>query len=118
MTGDFTGWGARGIDHTTALGATTILASALSGYEIAWKFHLGKLDVPFQIPADCTRTWQQERWLELPLSLTQAIQAGRITSPHRDPFDRQLAAQAIHEDATLITLDPAFATFHGLTTLW
>ena len=47
-----------------------------------------------------------------------AIQAGRFPGPHHDPFDRQLAAQAICENATLITLDPAFKTFPGLTTLW
>jgi len=77
----------------------TILASSVSGYEIAWKSHLGKLDVPFQSPADFS-------------------QAGQFTSPHRDPFDRQLAAQATCEDATIITIDPTFATFPGLTTLW
>ncbi len=96
----------------------TILASSVSGYEIAWKAHLGKLVVPFQNPADFSRTWQQEGWTELPLSLNHAVDSGRFPSQHRDPFDRQLAAQAICEAATLITIDPAFDTFPGLSTLW
>ncbi len=96
----------------------TLHASSVSGYEISWKARLGKLIVPFQSPADFSRTWQQEGWIELPLSLNHAVDAGRFPNPHRDPFDRQLAAQAICEGATLITIDPSFNAFPGLSTLW
>lgn len=99
-------------------GDNTLFASSVSGYEIAWKTRQGKLEVPFQTPADFTREWQQEQWLELPLTLDHAVRAGHLQSPHRDPFDRLLAAQAISEDATLITIDPAFGTFPNLGTLW
>ena len=92
-------------------------ASVVSGYEIAWKSQLGKLDVPFQNPADYTRAWQREQWRILPLSLSHAVQAGRFSNPHRDPFDRQLAAQASCDNLTLITIDPAFSTFPGLIIL-
>jgi PIN domain nuclease of toxin-antitoxin system len=34
-----------------------------------------------------------------------------------DPFDRILAAQALLEDMTLVTSDPAFAAF-GVNVLW
>ena len=44
--------------------------------------------------------------------------SGRLEWGHRDPFDRMLAAQAIRESLVLVTVDPAFATFPGLTTLW
>lgn len=96
----------------------TILASAVSGYEIAWKARLGKLEVPFHTSADFTRAWQQEQWLELPLSLKHASHAGGFPSTHRDPFDRQLAAQATCESAILITIDPAFSSFADLSLLW
>lgn len=96
----------------------SILASSVSGYEIVWKAQLGKLIVPWENPSEYARIWQQERWIELPLSLNHAVEAGRSSSPHRDPFDRQLAAQAICESATLITIDPAFQTFPNLNTLW
>lgn len=96
----------------------TILTSSVSGYEIAWKSRQGKLSVPFQSPADFAREWRHEQWAELPLSLEHAVLAGRFESPHRDPFDRLLAAQAIAEGATLISIDRAFATFPGLAVLW
>jgi len=89
----------------------------VSGYEIAWKAQLGRLIVPWQNPNEYSRIWLQERWIELPLSLNHAVEAGRSDSPHLDPFDRQLAAQAICESATLITIEPAFTTFPNLKTL-
>lgn len=44
--------------------------------------------------------------------------SGQLEWGHRDPFDRMLAAQAIRESLVLVTVDPAFATFPGLATLW
>ncbi|MEB3260162.1 MAG: PIN domain nuclease, partial [Cyanobacteriota bacterium] len=37
--------------------------------------------------------------------------------PHRDPFDRLLAAQALSEELVLASMDPAFAQFEGVVTL-
>jgi len=37
--------------------------------------------------------------------------------PHRDPFDRLLAAQAIVEKVPVVTPDPGIAA-HGVSTLW
>lgn len=39
-----------------------------------------------------------------------ALAAGSLDWPHRDPVDRLLAAQAIHEGARLNSVDAAFAT--------
>jgi PIN domain nuclease of toxin-antitoxin system len=36
---------------------------------------------------------------------------------HRDPFDRLIAAQALTEGMTVITRDPAIASF-GCDVLW
>ncbi len=41
----------------------------------------------------------------MPISLEHALRAGRFTGDHKDPFDRMLAAQAIHEDMALISND-------------
>ena len=46
-----------------------------------------------------------------------AIRAGLLPGPHRDPFDRLLAAQALTENLVLVTRDPIFADF-GVETLW
>jgi PIN domain nuclease of toxin-antitoxin system len=37
--------------------------------------------------------------------------------PHRDPFDRLLAAQARSEDLVLASTDPAFTQFEGVVIL-
>jgi PIN domain nuclease of toxin-antitoxin system len=44
-------------------------------------------------------------------------QQGFQPLPHRDPFDRLLAAQAELEQLILLTLDPALAPF-PCQTLW
>ena len=53
----------------------------------------------------------------LPISLSHARAAGLMASPHRDPFDRLLAAQATIENLTLVTADPRFAGL-GATVMW
>ena len=53
-----------------------------------------------------------------PVTIEHTLLAGRLPSPHRDPFDRLLGAQAIQEKANLVTVDPAFKTFPGLPVLW
>jgi PIN domain nuclease of toxin-antitoxin system len=40
-----------------------------------------------------------------------------IFNHHRDPFDRILIAQAIAENAFLISIDSAFAPY-SVTTIW
>ena len=40
-----------------------------------------------------------------------------LDCPHRDPFDRMLAAQAVTEGATLVTADRVFAGLPGLALL-
>jgi PIN domain nuclease of toxin-antitoxin system len=48
-----------------------------------------------------------ERFLILPMTVAHVRAAGLMPSPHRDPFDRLLAAQATLEGMTLVTVDPA-----------
>lgn len=95
----------------------TLYASAASAWEVATKQRLGKLDgVPLA----------SKHWAELlaadgitPLIIDQrhALLAGSFPQPHRDPFDRMLAAQAEIEGLTLLTADTALADF-GCKTLW
>ena len=48
----------------------------------------------------------------LPITLEQAHLAGSMPGAHRDPFDRMLAAQAIVEGISLVSVDPAFRHFN------
>jgi PIN domain nuclease of toxin-antitoxin system len=40
-----------------------------------------------------------------------------LALPHRDPFDRLLAAQARPDDLVLASTAPAFTQFEGVVTL-
>jgi PIN domain nuclease of toxin-antitoxin system len=53
----------------------------------------------------------------LPISIAHARESGLNRAPHRDPFDRLLAAQAVHEGLTLVTADPKLAGL-GASVLW
>lgn len=97
---------------------TEILASAVSAYEVAYKHRLGKLSLPAALLEQFEQAVSQERWTELPVRFSHCLLAGNFPSDHRDPFDRLLAAQAVVEGAMLVTMDPAFATFPELRTLW
>ena len=49
--------------------------------------------------------------------LDHGVAAGLLAGDHRDPFDRIIAAQALIEGLTVITRDPALATF-GCKVIW
>lgn len=53
----------------------------------------------------------------LPVTLPHALAAGALDWPHRDPFDRMLAAPAIAERATLVTADRVFEPLSGIALL-
>lgn len=91
--------------------SNTLLVSAVSAMEVATKTRLGKLP-DLGLLAAWERRLADIGATELPLSTAAAITAGTFAWEHRDSFDRHLAAQAIHEGATLVTVDGAF---HGLT---
>jgi PIN domain nuclease of toxin-antitoxin system len=94
-----------------------VLLSAASAWELATKHRLGKLPLGAAVVARYTRTAAELRLVELPIRAEHALLAGTFESIHRDPFDRMLAAQAVIEGATLVTLDPAFGHF-PVDTLW
>ena len=91
--------------------------SAISGYEILQKARLGKLTIPNALAADLPTVVRDEGWLPVPVSLSDSTFAASIDHPHRDPFDRILAAQCAQGDFTLVTTDPAFVGF-GTATIW
>jgi PIN domain nuclease of toxin-antitoxin system len=55
--------------------------------------------------------------IHLNVHYEHGVLAGSMPGEHRDPFDRLLAAQALIGDFTVITRDPAVASF-GCKVFW
>ncbi len=91
----------------------SVLVSAASVWELSLQHHRGKLPELTGAIADLPADGFQ------PLAISQAhgLRAGAYPQPHRDPFDRILAAQAELEQLALLTVDPKLATF-PCRTLW
>ncbi len=94
-----------------------MLISAASAWEIATKHRLGKLECAGELVKDMPGWFRQARFTELPVTVAHAVQAGSWTQPHRDPFDRMLAAQSMLEAVPLISRDKALAAF-GVALVW
>ncbi|HEY0836289.1 MAG TPA: type II toxin-antitoxin system VapC family toxin [Azospirillum sp.] len=92
-----------------------VTASAVSGYEAAFKVRQGKLD--FAVIDELPRMLRQARIGVLAITLDHALAAGRLPGPHRDPWDRILMAQAASEGLRVVTVDPVFADY-GVPTFW
>jgi PIN domain nuclease of toxin-antitoxin system len=102
-----------------AIAATesVVCVSAVTAWEIASKFRLGKWPAAQALANDLAGIISAHGLEPLALSLEHARHAGVLHSPHRDPFDRMLAAQAEIEDMPLVTADPAFRHFN-VRILW
>jgi len=94
-----------------------VFISAASAWEIATKHRLGRLSTAEVLLQDGWALMERQGFQPLPVSWTHGLRAGSYPMPHRDPFDRLLAAQAELEQLILITLDPALAPF-PCQTLW
>lgn len=97
--------------------ATPVLVSAASVWELSLKHHQGKLPELSGAIADLPGLLQADGFEALPISLAHGLRAGGYSQPHRDPFDRMLAAQAELDRLVLLTADPQLSTF-PCQTLW
>jgi len=91
--------------------------STISIFEIETKARLGKLEIPPALEANWAPVVHEEGWSLLPINHHHARLSARLTAPHRDPFDRLIAGQAIAEDLTVVTRDSKIADL-GAKTLW
>lgn len=97
--------------------ANEVLVSSASAWEIATKHRIGRLDAAKVLVQDLQGWIRKAGFLELPISVAHAQKAGGFTHPHRDPFDRMLAAQSLLEGCPLISRDVLLDGF-GVTRLW
>ncbi len=88
--------------------ANTILVSAASAWEIATKFRLGKLPRAGAVALDVNGCLASQGFRALSITVDDAERAGRLPGPHRDPFDRMIAAQALARDIPVVSVDRLF----------
>lgn len=98
-------------------GRTPIFVSAASAWEIARKVRLGKLAGPTSLLADFQAMTQSQGFTSLSITIGHAVRARAFPHPHKDPFDRILAAQSLLEQMTLLSADTRLDAF-GLQRLW
>jgi PIN domain nuclease of toxin-antitoxin system len=88
-----------------------VYLSAVSAWEIAVKFALGRLP----LPDDPVRFIPEQRASHgiLPLALreTACLHLPRLPLLHGDPFDRMLICQAIADSLTILTPDKAIGQY-------
>ena len=89
-----------------------VFVSAASGYEIAIKRALGKIEVMDNLTTEVDK----EGFKHLPVTFFHAEQAGNLPLHHRDPFDRILVAQTQAEGLTLVTRDTNIPLY-GVSTM-
>ena len=88
-----------------------LMFSVASAWEMQIKLQLGKpkLSLPLK---DIIESQQQTNQIEvLPITMSHIFALENLPAHHKDPFDRLLIAQAIAEDAVLITGDKLFAEY-------
>lgn len=94
-----------------------LIVSTASIWEMAQKHGRGRWPEIEAFLADADTILREERMQVLPVTLPHALAAGALDWPHRDPFDRMLAAQALAERATLVTADRVFEALGGIALL-
>ncbi|WP_420463693.1 type II toxin-antitoxin system VapC family toxin [Candidatus Palauibacter sp.] len=94
-----------------------VVVSAASAWEIATKYRIGRLPDGAAVALDVVGHIAGQGFRELSISVTDAVRAGRLPGPHRDPFDRMLVAQALGGGLSLVSADAVFDRY-GVDRLW
>lgn len=87
-------------------GANELFFSSASGWEIAIKAGLGRLEVPGDLDRFVADRISRNALQILPIQLSHALHVHKLPNHHRDPFDRILVSQALLEEIPLLSADP------------
>jgi PIN domain nuclease of toxin-antitoxin system len=89
--------------------------SVISLSEIAIKQTRGKLSFA---KADVMAGLGDLQVRVLPHTAEHVFRLYELPTHHADPFDRQIIAQALVEDAAVVTPDEAFHLYKGIQVIW
>lgn len=99
-------------------GASSVLVSPVCIYEIGQKARLGKWPEMLPYLARLPSLLSEEGGVCARVEPDICLGAATLEWPHRDPFDRILAATALHHGAPIISADTVFDTLPGLRRIW
>ena len=85
--------------------------SVASGWEMAIKARLGKLELPKNLEQFIAEQLQQNAIAGLPIQMSHALHVYTLPPLHRDPFDRLLIAQSQLENMPILTIDPQIGRY-------
>lgn len=88
-----------------------LLVSAVSSWEIAIKYGLGRLSLPEPPERYVPERIRQIAATPLAIEHRHALAVAGLPPLHRDPFDRLLVAQAGLLDVSILTADPQIAQY-------
>jgi len=92
-------------------GDNTLYLSAASGWEIAIKARLGRLQLPGEPEKVIPEQMSLNAIQGLPIQMGHALRVHSLPGHHRDPFDRILVAQSQVEQLPILTADPQIAQY-------
>lgn len=95
-----------------------IYVSAMTAFEIAIKYRIGKLPEAEPLIAHYHETLARYGFSELPFTNVHALATVELRNPHKDPFDRVLVAQALSEQLVLVSGDEALRGFTEIKVIW
>jgi PIN domain nuclease of toxin-antitoxin system len=87
------------------------LVSIASVWEIAIKAAVGKIQLGEPAQTFLAREITRNNFDLLPISLEHATAVETLPMHHRDPFDRLLIAQAMIEQADVVSIDSVFDSY-------
>lgn len=98
-------------------GESKLFLSAASGWEIAIKMRLGRLEVHGDPEQFILEQLALNDIAVLPVSISHALRTVALPGHHRDPFDRMLVAQSQIERLPIVTADPLIARY-AVEVIW
>jgi PIN domain nuclease of toxin-antitoxin system len=93
------------------------VVSAVSAMEVVTRHRLGKLPEAEDIAHDFEASITSPGFASLAITVRHAGVAGRLAIAHKDPFDRLLIAQALIENAALVSNEKLFDSA-GVERIW
>ncbi len=98
-------------------GHNELYFSAASGWEIAIKVSLGRLDLRRPPSRFVPEQMARNRIESLPVEMSHALAVGLLPHHHRDPFDRLLGVQSRAQNLPILSSDPMLRRYDA-EVLW